>query len=212
MCVIPSTADALTTIDSAEDKGYCKFLPLEEAVAAHLLPPLSRGLNAAEHSSKPCRMTSALANRANAAAGHAGSTLHTMSVLQVFQAKFLWDMDESGRDPGAFTELRTATDLALHATTAMMQTVGKTMASLVVLEHHLWLNFMDIRDSKKMAFLDYLVFSKGLFLSVPAWRLFQAAPSQRPHSSLQRRHSLSSRTSRNLTSNNSAGRQGGIPS
>lgn len=79
-------------------------------------------------------MTSALANRDYAAAGQAGSALHTMSVLQVFQAKHLWDMDESGRDPGTFTELRMVTDLALRATKATMWAVGKAMASLVVLE------------------------------------------------------------------------------
>lgn len=86
-----------------------------------------------------------------------------MSVLQVFQAKLLRDMDESGRDHGAFTELRTATDLALRATKAMTQAVGKAMASLVVLERHLWLNLTDIRDAEKMAFLNSLVSPKGLF-------------------------------------------------
>lgn len=79
-------------------------------------------------------MTSALASRAYAVAGQASSALHMMSVLQVFQVKLLRDMDESGRDPGAFTELRRVTDLALHATKAITQSVGKAMASLVVLE------------------------------------------------------------------------------
>ncbi len=90
-----STAAALTTIDGAEEKGYSKLPPLEEAVVAHLCPPSTRGLKSAAHPSKPCRMTSALANRAYAVASQAGSALHTMSVLQVFQAK----------DPGTFREL-----------------------------------------------------------------------------------------------------------
>ncbi len=164
---LPSAASSLHALrahqNGAEDKGYCKLPPLEEVVAAHLLPPLSSGLKAAVHPLKPCSMTSALANRAYAAAGQAGSALHMMSVLQVFQAKLLQDMDESGRDPGTFTELRTVTDLALCATKVTTQAVGKAMASLVVLERHLWLNLTDIRDAEKMAFLDSPVSPKGLF-------------------------------------------------
>lgn len=60
-------------------------------MAAHLLPPSSS--------------SSALANSAHAAPGQAGSALHMMSVLQVFQAKLLQDMDESDWDPGRLKEL-----------------------------------------------------------------------------------------------------------
>ncbi len=63
----------------------------------------------------------------------AGSALHTMAVLQVFQAKLLRSMDESGQEhQEAFKELHTAADLALHATKATVQAIGKNMASLVV--------------------------------------------------------------------------------
>lgn len=147
----------------AEEKGYTQLPPLEEAVVAHLCPPSSRGLKAAAHPSKPCSLTSSFANRAYAAADQASSSLHMMSVLQVFQAKLLWDMDESGRDPNAFTELRTATDLALRATKATAQAISKAMTNLVVLECHLWLNLTEIRDAEKMAFLDSPVSPKGLF-------------------------------------------------
>ncbi len=37
--VNPSTVAALTTVDGADEKGYSKLPPLEEAVAAHLSPP-----------------------------------------------------------------------------------------------------------------------------------------------------------------------------
>lgn len=92
---------------------------------------------------------SALANRAYGGAGQAGSALHMMSVHQFFQAKLLRDMDESSWDPGAFMELCTATDLALRVTKVATQAVCMAMASLVVLEHHLWLNLTDIRDNQK---------------------------------------------------------------
>ncbi|KAL0182554.1 hypothetical protein M9458_021929, partial [Cirrhinus mrigala] len=92
---------------SRSQKGYSKLPPVEEAVAAHLCPPSALGLKAhAAHPSKPCRTASDLANRAYAAAGQAGSELHTMAVLQVFQAKLLRSMDESGQEhQEAFSDL-----------------------------------------------------------------------------------------------------------
>ena len=52
-----------------------KLPPLEEAVAAHLCPPA--------HPSKPCRMSSALTDRAYSAAGQAASALHTLDARNV---------------------------------------------------------------------------------------------------------------------------------
>lgn len=78
----------------------------------------------ASHPSKPFRTTSVLAS------GQAGSALHTMLILQVYQAKLLCDMDESSPDPSAFRELRSATDLTLRATTTTAQAIGCSMAQL----------------------------------------------------------------------------------
>lgn len=50
--------------------------------------------------SKPCRMTAHLAERAYAASGKAASALHTMPVLQVFQAQLLRSLDGGEREPG----------------------------------------------------------------------------------------------------------------
>ncbi len=69
-------------------------------------------------------------------------------------------MDESGPDPAAFKELHSATDLALHATA---QAICRSMASLVVLERHMWLNLMEIKEADKVPFLDSLVSPTGLF-------------------------------------------------
>lgn len=76
-----------------------------------------------------------------------------MVVLQFFQAKLLRSMDESGTDPAAFRELCSATDLAMYATKTTAQGIGSAMASLVVLERHLWLNLKEIKDADKAAFL-----------------------------------------------------------
>lgn len=75
----------LASVVGAEERGYSKLPSLEEAVAAHLCPPSALGVKAhAVHPSKPFSMTSALANRAYAVAGQAGSALHKM-VVQCFR-------------------------------------------------------------------------------------------------------------------------------
>ncbi len=100
---------------------------------------------------------------------HAGParslSMHSMAVLQVFQAKLLQCMDESGPVPAAFKELRSATGLALRATKTTAQAIGRSMPSLVVLESHFWLNLMEIKEADKVPFLDSPVTSTGLFKS-----------------------------------------------
>ncbi len=103
----------------------------------------------ATHASKPCRATSALAGHACTSAGQAASALHSMAVLQVFQAKLLQIMDEAGSDLAAFRELRSVTT---KTTKTMAQAIGRPMASLVVLEHHMWLNLTEIKDADKIPF------------------------------------------------------------
>lgn len=100
-----STSTTLTTIDCAEEKDYEKLLLLDEA-SVHLCTSIRWKAKVA-HPSKPCGNTTALAGRAYTSAGQAGSTLHTLVVLQVFQEKLLRSMDESSPDPAAFKELHT---------------------------------------------------------------------------------------------------------
>ncbi len=58
-----STSAALTSVDSAEEKGYEHLPPLDKSVDAHLCPPTAIGWKArASHPSKPCRAKSALAD------------------------------------------------------------------------------------------------------------------------------------------------------
>ncbi len=56
-----------------------------------------------------------------------------------------------------------ATDLALRATKITAQAIGRSMASLVVLERHLWLTFTEIKDADKVTFLDSPVSPTYLF-------------------------------------------------
>ncbi|ROL54924.1 hypothetical protein DPX16_12793 [Anabarilius grahami] len=159
-----SQQSAPTSVDGSSEKDYDSLPPLDEAVAAHLCPPAAVGWKIKRAlPSKPCRATSALAGRAYTSAGQAASSLHTMAILQVFQAKLLRALDESGFDAPAFRDIRSATDLALCATKATAQAIGRSMASLVVLERHLWLNLTEIKDADKTAFLDAPVSPFGLF-------------------------------------------------
>ncbi|KAL0165638.1 hypothetical protein M9458_037482, partial [Cirrhinus mrigala] len=91
----------------------------------------------------------------------AGSALYA-KLCKVLQAKVLCTMDESGQSSDAFKELRTATDLVLHATKATVQSIGKALTNLVVLECHLWLNLKVIKDTDKITFLDSPDTPKGL--------------------------------------------------
>ncbi len=98
-------------------------------MAAHLCPPTAIGWKArASHLSKPCRATSALAGRTYSVAGQAASSLHSMAELQVFQAKMLAN-EEASLDSASLRDLMSATDLALRATKATAQAIGRSMSS-----------------------------------------------------------------------------------
>ncbi len=69
------------------------------------------------------------------AAGQAAATLHSMGVLQAYQAELLKELDKGeGLTPEAVKEPRRATDLVLRATKPKAQTVGRSMADLVSVE------------------------------------------------------------------------------
>ncbi len=98
------------------------------------------------------------------AAGQAGAALHTMAILQAYQAEALKEMDEGcGVTPEAVKELRRATDLALRATKHTEWVVGRSMAGLVRAERHLWLNLMEIKEKEKTFLLDAPISGSGLF-------------------------------------------------
>ncbi len=140
----PSTSVALTSVDGTEDKGDEHLPHLDEPVATHLCPPIAIGWKArASHPSKPCRATSALAGCAYSVAGQAASALHSMAVLQVFQAKMLAN-EEASLDSASLRDLRSTTDLALCTTKATAQVIGHSMSSLIVLARHLWLTMTEM--------------------------------------------------------------------
>lgn len=63
-----------------------------------------------------------------------GGALHTMTVLQAYQADLLRDMDQGQvLSPKVVAELRHTTDLALRAP-------KQTMMAMLITERHLWMN------------------------------------------------------------------------
>ncbi len=114
--------------------------------------------------SKPLMDTSRLNGRAYAAAGQAGAALHTMSVLQAYQADLLKDLDQGqGLPLEAVTELRRTTDLALRATKQTAAAIGRSMVAMVATERHLWMNLVDIVEKEKRFLLDAPVSPSELF-------------------------------------------------
>jgi hypothetical protein len=97
----------------------------EEALASHLSAESASSLKAPALPSKPLRNTSALVGKAYLAAGQATACLHTMSILQEYQADVLKDVSESEEvSTDVVRELRQAADLSLRATKESAKTYG----------------------------------------------------------------------------------------
>ncbi|XP_073668191.1 uncharacterized protein [Paramisgurnus dabryanus] len=156
-------SELFSKVDGAEARGYLHIPPVEEAVAAHLCPSSSSLGGEASLPSKACRMTAHLADKAYAASGEALSSLHTMAVLQIFQARALKALDEGSTDLSTFRDLRAATDFALKATKKSAQAIGRSMGFMVVMQRQLWLNLTDLKEADRKTLLNAPVSPSGLF-------------------------------------------------
>ncbi len=146
------------------ERGYASMPPIEETLASYLSRGVASTLKAPALPSKALKDTSRLNGRAYVAAGQAGAALHTMSVLQAYQADLLKDLDQGqGLPPEAVTELRRTTDLALRATKQRAAVIGRSMAAMVATERYLWMNMADIGEKEKRFLLDVPVSPSELF-------------------------------------------------
>ncbi len=99
------------------ERGYRAMLRVEQMLASYLSPDAASSLNAPALPTKPLHTSSVLVSKGYAAAGQAGSCLHTMAVLQAYQADLLKELDEGeGFSAEDIWELCKTTDLSLHAT------------------------------------------------------------------------------------------------
>ncbi len=90
---------------------------VKEMLMSYLSPESSSSARSTVLPTKPVRTTSALVGKAYLAAGQAAACLHTMSLLQAYQADLLADLDEDkGIGLDTVCELRRAPDLSLRAT------------------------------------------------------------------------------------------------
>ncbi len=159
-----AAADFTNLVGSVE-QGYTAMPVVEDTLASHLSPSLAPSWKSRPLlPSKPCRTTSALIGKSYIADGQAGMALHTMAILQAYQADVLKEMDEgTGLTPEALKELRIATDLALRATKHTARAEGGSMAASVAAERHPWLNLTEIREKEKVFLMDAPISQSGLF-------------------------------------------------
>ncbi|CAM4623010.1 unnamed protein product [Leuciscus chuanchicus] len=153
-----------SSIQKYKEYGYGEMPKVEETLASYLSPATASSLKAPSLPSKPVKFTSSLVHKSYAAAGQAAACLHTMSIMQAYQAELLGDLEEGGGiGPDTVAELRRATDLSLRATKETAKSIGRSMAALVATERHLWLNLSDIKEKEKHVLLDAPVSTVGLF-------------------------------------------------
>lgn len=161
---ISTTASSFSSVIGAREKGYGMMPKVEESLATYLSPEAASSLKPPTLPTKPCRITSNLVGKAYMAAGRAGSCLHTMGLLQAYQADLLGDIKEGEViDIDLLNELKAAADLTLRATKETAQAVGRSMGALVATERHLWLNLSGIKEKDKSVLLDAPLSDQGLF-------------------------------------------------
>ncbi len=137
---------------------------VEQMLTGYLSPGAASSLKAPVLPTKPLRASSALVGKGYTAAGQAGACLHTMAVLQAYQADLLKELDEgkqiSSSDVG---ELMRTADLALRATKETARAIGRSMAALVAAKRHLWLTLSDMKEKERVFLMDAPLVPSGLF-------------------------------------------------
>ncbi len=167
--LFPPTTNAaaadFTNLVGSVEQGYTAIPVMEDTLASHLSPSLAPSWKSRPLlPTKPCRTTSAFIGKSYITAVQAGMALHTMAILQAYQADVLKEMDKgAGLTPEAVKEMRRAADLALRATKHTAHAVGRSMAGSVAAERHLWLNLTEIREKEKVFLLDAPILQSGLF-------------------------------------------------
>ncbi|KAL0155764.1 hypothetical protein M9458_050027, partial [Cirrhinus mrigala] len=147
-----------------DERGYRAMPRVEQTLASYLSPESASSLKAPVLPSKPLRVTSALVGKGYTAAGQAGACLHTMSVLQAYQADLLKELDEGEEIKDSdISELRRTADLSLRATKETARAIGRSMAALVAAERHLWLTLSDMKEKDRVFLLDAPLSPAGLF-------------------------------------------------
>ncbi|KAL0154061.1 hypothetical protein M9458_050635, partial [Cirrhinus mrigala] len=145
-------SDYYGNVAGLDERAYKAMPRVEQTLASYLSPGAASSLKAPTLPSKPLRTTSALVGKRYTAAGQAGACLHTMSVLQAYQADLLKGLAKGEKVD--LEELRRTADLALRTTKETAQAVGWSMAAMVAAERHLWLTLSDMKEKDRVFLLD----------------------------------------------------------
>ncbi|XP_073772762.1 uncharacterized protein [Danio rerio] len=141
----------------------CTVMPMIEEDLARRRPDL-KSARVPPLSSRPLRVTSGLVGKAYMTAGQSVGCLHTMSVLQAYKADLIKEcLDGVGSTPEQLREALRASDLALRATKEAASSLGRSMATLVAAEQHLWLTQAEVSETDRAIFMDASISSSGLF-------------------------------------------------
>ncbi|KAI2646466.1 Transposon Ty3-G Gag-Pol polyprotein [Labeo rohita] len=154
-------SDYYGNVVGLDERAYKAMPRVEQTLASYLSPSGASSLKAPTLPSKPLRTTSALVGKGYSAAGQAGACLHTMSVLQAYQADLLKGLAEGEKVD--LEELQRTADLALRATKETARAVGRSMAAMVAAERHLWLTLSDMKEKDRVFLLDAPLQPSGLF-------------------------------------------------
>ncbi len=158
------SSDYYGNVGGLKQCGYRAMPWVEQTLASYLSPNAASSLKAPSLPYKPLRTTSALVGKGYAASGQAGACLHTMSVLQAYQADLLKEMDErEAMSSDDILELRRTADLALRTTKEIARAIGRSMPAMVAAERHLWLTLSDIKDKDRVFLSDAPLAPLGLF-------------------------------------------------
>ncbi len=105
-----AAAAVFTNLVGSVEQGYGA---VKDTLGAHLSPTSAPSWKSRPLlPSKSCITTSALIAKSYMATGQAGAAIHTMAILQAYQAEVLKETDEGdGVTPEAVKELRRATDM-----------------------------------------------------------------------------------------------------
>ena len=162
--IYTNQSNAYGNIVSAKSAGYVTMPMAEETLASYLSPASSSSLKAPTLPSRPLKNTSALVGKAYSAAGQAAACMHTMAILQAYQADLLKDACEGGEiSADMINELRQTADLTLRATRETAKSIGRSMAAMVATERHLWLSQTSMKEKDKSLLLNAPVSPAGLF-------------------------------------------------
>ncbi len=147
-----AAATDFTNLVGSVEQGYTAIPVVEDTLASHISPSLAPSWKSRPLlPTKPWRTTSL----SYIATGQAGMALHTMAILQAYQADVLKEMDEgTGLTPEAVKELCRATKRTARA-------VGRSMTGSVAAEHHLWLNLTEIGEKEKVFLLNAPISQSG---------------------------------------------------